>query len=749
LEPHYENKKQNESSNSGVLSILVFPVSGNHFRNHTLRVGIKEDIKMKLFTKWSALIATCLLILSFTPEGVMSQMLFDYTGPQNRTYEKSVETDRYCHYVYYWNGTGSGCWNGSTFNSSCSINTRDSYVLASNCTLDIPDAQVSSKCGCSAGDWKPWNGEPDPKLVKVVDTTTVSLPPATVAGTVDCAGTLIGEWCKGSASVTINGNEPVSGYAITGLEANTGWSSSGNSAILDGPEGTTALEYWAVSSYGDTSLKGTASLKQDTLPPTYTLNVPAANADGWYQAPITVTLSGSDAGSGIAVVQIVESGVNSMSLNTEGIFTLNYYLEDNVGWSTTGSSSFQLDFTPPTLMAVFPAPDGANGWYVTPPTISVSGTDALSGIASEAIVELGSQSATLPNGIHSNLTFQVTDNAGNVVSETHSFLVDTSQPALSVSHDAASTLLTGGVVNFNGSATDGTSSLALTQAFVDGASSPIAPDVSGNFTFSVDFDSLADGPHEIQFVAEDMAGNQTTQEFSFTKDNSPPSITLPASWRLGQSVVIQASDVVSGITTCTLTISESSHSWSTTFTGEVDTTFKWDGNYSDGTSAEYGNHKVTMDCEDTAGLSSSSSATISNPKPPTPTPTATKWVRLFVPTLTPLPSLTPTLTSTASPTATITATQETIHPTASQTETPPIYEEVMIEPTPTLINPTATPTVTPAAQSEAITPQKIALVPALGFALAAIASLALFDPRPPAWHAIADVLQQSINKFNH
>lgn len=704
---------------------------------------------MKLFTKWSALIATCLLILSFTPEGVMSQMLFDYTGPQNRTYEKSVETDRYCHYVYYWNGTGSGCWNGSTFNSSCSINTRDSYVLASNCTLDIPNAQVSSKCGCSAGDWKPWNGEPDPKLVKVVDTTTVSLPPATVSGTASCDGTLIGEWCKGSASVTITGNEPVSGYAITGLEANTGWSSSGSSAILDGPEGTTALEYWAVSSYGDTSLKGTASLKQDTLPPTFTLYVPAASAAGWYRTPITVSLTGSDTGSGIAIAQIVESGFNSITLDTEGFWPLNFYIEDNVGWSTAASSTFQLDFTPPTLTASFPAPDGANGWYVTPPTISVSGTDALSGIATEMIVELGAQSATLPDGIHANLTFLVNDNAGNSVSETHSFKVDTSRPALSVSHDASSTLLTGGIVNFNGTATDGISSLALIQALVDGVSSSITPDASGNFTFAVDFDDLTDGLHEIQFVAEDMAGNQTTQEFSFTKDNTPPTITLPPSWRLGQSVAIQASDVVSGITTCTLTISESSHSWSTTFTGEVDTTFKWDGNYSDSTSAEYGNHTVSFVCEDTAGLSTSSAATISNPRPPTPTPTATKWVRLFVPTLTPLPSLTPTLTSTASPTATITATQETIHPTASQTEMPPMKEEVMIEPTPTLIIPTATPTVTPAEQPEVITPQKVALVPVVGFALAALASLALFDPRPPAWHAIADVLQQSINKFNH
>ncbi len=89
-------------------------------------------------------------------------------------------------------------------------------------------------------------------------------------------------------------------------------------------------------------------MKQDNLPQLH-LNVPAANAAGWYQAPITVTLVGSDAGSGIAIAQIVESGGNSMTLNTEGAYTLNYYLEDNVGWSTAGSSSFQLDFTPPRL----------------------------------------------------------------------------------------------------------------------------------------------------------------------------------------------------------------------------------------------------------------------------------------------------------------------------------------------------------------------------------------------------------------
>ena len=73
----------------------------------------------------------------------------------------------------------------------------------------------------------------------------------------------------------------------------------------------------------------------------------------------------------------------------------------------------------------------------------------------------------------------------------------------------------------------------------------------------------------------------------------------------------------------------------------------------------------------------------------------------------------------------------------------------MIEPLPTLIQPTATPTETVAEQTKTISPQKVALIPVLGVAFAALASLALFDPRPPAWHAIADVLQQSINKFNH
>ena len=83
-----------------------------------------------------------------------------------------------------------------------------------------------------------------------------SLPPATVSAQLQCNGN--GGWCRDSAVVAITGSEPLSGYTIIGIEGTLdGAAFACQGATYNVPvsgSGSHHLTYWALSSYGDTSL---------------------------------------------------------------------------------------------------------------------------------------------------------------------------------------------------------------------------------------------------------------------------------------------------------------------------------------------------------------------------------------------------------------------------------------------------------------------------------------------------------------
>ena len=134
---------------------------------------------------------------------------------------------------------------------------------------------------------------------------------------------------------------------------------------------------------------------QDTTPPVTQINSqPAANAAGWYNSDIAVSLNAADNEGGSGVKQIIYS-LNSpepifvlgdtaqMTVAEEGINKLQYQASDNDGnYEDAHVAELKLDKTPPVTTAVIsPQPDIGGYIRSLPVKVSFSATDNLSEVA--------------------------------------------------------------------------------------------------------------------------------------------------------------------------------------------------------------------------------------------------------------------------------------------------------------------------------------------------------------------------------
>lgn len=155
-----------------------------------------------------------------------------------------------------------------------------------------------------------------------------------------------------------------------------------------------------------TSSGGTASqsvtVKRDATAPAATAT--ASPAASWTNSDVTVSFSGTDAMSGVG------SCSAPVVLSTEGAGqTASGTCTDNAGnVSAPATATVNIDKTAPTAIATAAPAPNANGWNNTDVTVTFTGTDGLSGIAS------CTTPAVLGEGAGQSATGTCTDNAGNV-----------------------------------------------------------------------------------------------------------------------------------------------------------------------------------------------------------------------------------------------------------------------------------------------------------------------------------------------
>lgn len=162
----------------------------------------------------------------------------------------------------------------------------------------------------------------------------------------------------------------------------------------------------------------------DTIPPTTTVTIaPLANADGWNNTDVTVTLSAIDnpGGSGVKQIQYTLSGAQigsqtisgnsaSVTVTSEGTTTLTYFAIDNAGNAETPKTiTLNLDKTPPMVRGL---PTNCVLWppnhqMVTVGTVSAE--DAISGLMSLDVNTMSSepQDSTKPDMVITGNTVQL------------------------------------------------------------------------------------------------------------------------------------------------------------------------------------------------------------------------------------------------------------------------------------------------------------------------------------------------------
>ncbi|HEV3375768.1 MAG TPA: hypothetical protein VG126_00655 [Thermoleophilaceae bacterium] len=165
-------------------------------------------------------------------------------------------------------------------------------------------------------------------------------------------------------------------------------------------------------------------LRYDTTPPAIDKAQTArpADANGWYNHPVSIDFGGADGLSGVAsCTSSTYGGPDTDSASVSGTCT------DAAG-NTSGPQSvgFRYDATPPTQLSATPerGPD-ANGWYTGPVKFTVAGTDAMSGIEScPAVTYAG------PDGAAAAVIGECRDRAANVASRAFGLKFDATAPAV-------------------------------------------------------------------------------------------------------------------------------------------------------------------------------------------------------------------------------------------------------------------------------------------------------------------------------
>jgi hypothetical protein len=260
------------------------------------------------------------------------------------------------------------------------------------------------------------------KIDRFAPSTSASVPTPLESG-----------WYAGPVQVTLNGVDNLSDvdktyYSVDGAAAQ----------LYSGPfshsqPGDHTITFWSVDNAGNVEDKTepghSITVKIDNIPPTIAGNRTPANANGWNNAPVTVSFTCSDAESGLAGC----TGPSTLNNEGAGQFVTGN-ASDNAGNTAEATvMDINIDLTAPDMAGQLPDPTGidANGakWYKGDVLVDWVCSDGLSGLdgVCPADSTIGGEGRGLGAG-----PVSVSDKAGNSSSASVSGVnIDRNGPTIS------------------------------------------------------------------------------------------------------------------------------------------------------------------------------------------------------------------------------------------------------------------------------------------------------------------------------
>jgi len=297
-------------------------------------------------------------------------------------------------------------------------------------------------------------------------------------------------------------------YSVNGGPAVTTAGSSASTTLT--ADGTYNITYYAKDNAGNTSAtKSLPTIKIDKTAPTIAgSRAPAANANGWNNANVTVSFSCSDGGSGIA------SCSSPTTLTAEGAGqSASGTATDLAGNSaSTTVGGINIDKTAPTITGSRAPLANANGWNNTNVTVSFSCADSLSGVDS-----CSSPTTLTGEGANQSVTGTVTDKAGNSASATvGSISIDKTVPVTTATQTppANGNGWNSTTVSVALSCTDNLSGCNGTEYNLDGG---------GWTAYTTPVVVSAEGIHTLQYRSKDKADNlEAAKSLTIKIDKTAP-----------------------------------------------------------------------------------------------------------------------------------------------------------------------------------------------------------------------------------
>jgi hypothetical protein len=309
-------------------------------------------------------------------------------------------------------------------------------------------------------------------------------------------------WNTGSVTLTFGCSDDLSGVALCPDPISFTHDGAGQSATVT-----------AMDRAGNVATLTVADINIDsTLPVSVASGFPMANAAGWNNKEVTIDLSATDTGSGVAAIAYALSGADnrsasipagaaSVTLDREGTTILTYFAIDRAGNTEAPHTlTVKLDLTDPTLLPSGDLPSPST-WLRAPLRAGFACGDALSGVSSctdtVAVTREGAGQVALARAV---------DRAGNFATMLIGTQVDLTAP-----HTVVETVPAAdqggwnrGDVALTFSATDnpGGSGVKTVHYVLNGAQTG-----SGIASGSTPMVITAEGVTIVSYSAEDVAGN--------------------------------------------------------------------------------------------------------------------------------------------------------------------------------------------------------------------------------------------------